>query len=71
MWAAVVRSCESSFVKSRRENTPGPLGTEVTWEEPSIVVWRVRGGIQREMSLAHPLKRQLDYQRTESTGLRG
>lgn len=71
MGVAIVRSHETSFVKRKRENTPGTLGIEVTWEEPSIVVWRVKGGIQREMSLAHPLKRQLDNQRTESTGLRG
>lgn len=71
MWEAVVRSYETSFVKCRRENTPGTLGIEVTWEEPSIVVWRVKGGIQREMSIAHPLKGQLDNQRTESTGLWG
>lgn len=54
-----------------REYARGTLGIEVTWEEPSVVVWRVKGGMQREMSLDHPLKRQLDNQRTESTGLWG
>lgn len=35
VWGAIVRSHETSFVKRRRENTPGTLGIEVTWEEPS------------------------------------
>lgn len=36
----MVGSYEVSFAKSRREYS-WPLGIEVTWEEPSIVVWRV------------------------------
>lgn len=53
----MVRSYEVSFAKSRRAYS-WPLGIEVTWEKPSIVVWRVS-----KMSLVDPLKRQLDHQK--------
>jgi hypothetical protein len=51
--------------RSTPDSTPRPR-TDITWEEPSIVVWRVS-----EMSLTDSLRRGLDNQKTESTGLWG
>lgn len=54
-WAglAVARACWMGFVRGRGKYSWPRLGTEESWGEWRGMAWRVRGGIQREVS-THP-----------------